>query len=180
MKTPGARWLSLVALAASLAFAASANAVTYTVSFPLDGTQEIPANASTATGSATLTVDTAANTINYTITHTVVGPTASHIHGPAARDKSAGVIIGFPSPVSPMTGTLNYTSVEGTLEPALLAGRTYVNVHSGAFPGGEIRGQIPAAPAQTPSLTEWGMIALALGLLGLGSALVLRRRRVLA
>jgi hypothetical protein len=174
MKKPGFRSMVVAILSASLLLAGAASAAIYTVTLTLNGAQEVPPIATAATGTATLTIDTSANTIGYNITHNVVGPTAAHIHGAAARDKSAGVLIGFPSAVSPMVGSVGY--VEGN-EAALISGRTYVNIHSGTNPGGEIRGQVPAAPAATPALSEWGMILLALALVFAGTMLVSRRRR---
>ena len=149
------------------------------VHFLCPGSQENPANGSTAIANVSLIIDTNNNQIHYNITHNVVNPTAGHIHGPANRDKNAGVVIGFPSVVSPMVGTLNYAGVEGTLEAPMLVGRTYVNIHSNAFPAGEIRGQIPTAPNVVPSLNEGGMIVLAFSLFAFGLYLV-RRRRALA
>jgi hypothetical protein len=40
---------------------------------------------------------------------------------------------------NPKVGTWVYGAAD---EPAVFDGRTYVNIHTGAFPGGEIRGQI--------------------------------------
>lgn len=71
------------------------------------------------------------------------GPaTMAHIHGPATETQNAGVMIGFNNPVSsPMAGQV-------TLTPAqfadLKAGKLYVNVHTAANRGGEIRGQLKA------------------------------------
>lgn len=71
------------------------------------------------------------------------GPAAAaHIHGPAAEGQNAGVMIGFNNPISsPMAGQV-------TLTPAQFAdlkeGKLYVNVHTAANKGGEIRGQLKA------------------------------------
>lgn len=65
---------------------------------------------------------------------------AAHIHGPADPDENAPVLIplnsDLPSPVN-LCGTLEKDGVK-----ALKAGRLYLNVHTAAHPGGEIRGQI--------------------------------------
>lgn len=147
--------------------------VTELETFLLNGAQEIPPNASVAVGEAGIHIDPATNTITYDIDHNVAGATAAHIHGPAARDKNAGILINFPSVVSPMEGTLTYLEAD---EPALLAGRTYVNIHSGAFGAGEIRGQVPSSIDDVPSATEWGLVAMSLLLLALGTILIRRRR----
>lgn len=71
------------------------------------------------------------------------GPAAAaHIHGPAAEGQNAGVMAGFNNPISsPMSGQV-------TLTPAQFAdlkdGKLYVNVHTAANKGGEIRGQLKA------------------------------------
>ena len=71
------------------------------------------------------------------------GPAAAaHIHGPAAEGQNAGVVAGFNNPISsPMSGQV-------TLTPAQFAdlkdGKLYVNVHTAANKGGEIRGQLKA------------------------------------
>ena len=66
----------------------------------------------------------------------------AHIHGPATEAQNAGIVIGFNNPVSsPMAG-------QATLTPAQFAdlrdGKWYVNVHTAANRGGEIRGQLKA------------------------------------
>lgn len=171
MRKPGLRTVAYSAALAML-LAGAAHAATYTVNVTCTGAQEIPANGSTAVGTGTLTIDDVANTVTYNITHNVVGATASHIHGPAARDKNAGVLVGFPSGTSPIVGVANTSPANIA---AIKSGRTYVNIHSGAFGAGEIRGQVPAAPGTAPGVGTWGMIALATGLLGAG--IVWSRRR---
>ena len=103
-----------------------------------DATQEVPTNASLATGSGTVTVNTLTNTLSYNITHNVANETAAHIHGPAARGVNAGVLVGLPAGPNKV-GTWNYPEAQ---EANILNGLTYINIHSAAFGGGEIRGQI--------------------------------------
>ena len=71
------------------------------------------------------------------------GPAAAaHIHGPAVEGQNAGVLFGFNNPVSsPMSGQLTLTPAQFT---DLTAGKLYVNVHTAANKGGEIRGQLKA------------------------------------
>lgn len=174
MRKPGFRVFATSAILVS-ALVGVAGAAVYTVNVTLNAAQENPTNGSTAVGSGTLIIDDVANTVNYNITHNVVGATAAHIHGSAARDKNAGVIIGFPTGTSPIVGTI-------AASPANIAivksGRSYVNIHSATFGGGEIRGQVPAAPGAAPGVSPIGMVVLAAGLLGGGLVLARRRRAV--
>ena len=52
-----------------------------------------------------------------------------------------GVVFGFPAPI---TSPIDYTSValDSTQQADLNANMYYVNIHSAAYPGGEIRGQL--------------------------------------
>ncbi len=105
----------------------------------LTGAQEVPANASTATGDATLTFNTNTKIFTLTVTHSIASPTNGHIHK-AAVGVSGGVIFPFASFTSP----ISYTSpaLDATQEADLNAGLYYVNIHTAAFPNGEIRGQL--------------------------------------
>jgi hypothetical protein len=111
-----------------------------TMTIPLSGTNEVPPNASA--GSGTAKVDLDGTTLKWTVTYSgTSGPvTAGHFHGPAMPGANAGVVVPFPGPISsPITGT-------ATLTPAqvadLKAGLWYVNLHTAANPGGELRGQV--------------------------------------
>lgn len=106
----------------------------------LSDKQEVPATGSPAFGGGQFVIDTVANTVSYRIAFVglTAAETGAHIHGPADPGVNGGVLHNLPAG-SPKTGVWNY--VEGQ-EGNILAGKTYVNIHSGAFPGGEIRGQI--------------------------------------
>src|SRR5436190_23919027 len=121
-------------------------------------------NSTTATGSATLAV--VGGSIIYRIDVAgITGVTVAHIHGPAAPGGSAGVIVNFcgttqsGTPTTPpcASGTVTGVLVSGvssltpgagmTFDRLLTLRRTdsaYVNVHTSAHPGGEIRGTIKA------------------------------------
>ncbi len=118
----------------------SASAFTYVAR--ASGAQEVPPNASLAKGLGWFRFDLAANSINYSFTRTAFGTAevAAHIHGFSAPGVSSGVKIGLPAGAH-KSGTLAYLNAD---EANYIAGLSYVNIHSSAFPGGEIRGQVVA------------------------------------
>ncbi len=115
---------------------------------PLSGAQEVPANASTATGTADVTYNKKTKRLSYFITwnNLAAAPTGAHIHGPAARGANASVIHNFSSllPAATSGALTNSVVIDGTTlkEADLLNGLYYFNIHNPTFPGGEIRGQI--------------------------------------
>jgi CHRD domain len=142
---------TLTALAATLLLAAPAlvtPAWAATEHFHADmlGPSEVPANATAGTGTVDATLDTATKKLDYKVTWSgLTGPaTMAHIHGPAPAGKNAGVIVPLgDSPSSPITGSAPLTDAQVA---ALENGMYYVNVHTDAHKGGEIRGQLLKAP----------------------------------
>ncbi len=126
--------------AAALVLASAASATTHTFSVSLDGSQEVPPTGSPAFGSATVFLDTVANTMTVDLTFSglVATQTAAHLHGPAAQGQNAGVLVGFP--IGNLVGQV--FPITDTIEGHMLSGLTYINVHSTTFPAGEIRGQL--------------------------------------
>ncbi|MEZ5063175.1 MAG: CHRD domain-containing protein [bacterium] len=106
----------------------------------LQGSQEVPPNASTGLGIGSFRIDTAANTLQYDIRFAgLVGTeSACHFHGPAAPGVNAGVLQGIATG-NPKVGTWNYLEAQ---EASITGGLVYFNVHSTVLPGGEIRGQL--------------------------------------
>ncbi len=108
----------------------------------LDAKSEVPATSSSATGSADLTYDAASKKLSWTVSYSgLSGPaTAAHFHGPADSGKNAGVAVAIPNAAtSPVKGEATLTDAQAA---DLMAGKYYINIHTAANPGGEIRGQV--------------------------------------
>jgi hypothetical protein len=69
---------------------------------------------------------------------------AAHIHGVAGRTEAAGIVVGLVPPAEATGTNSDCVGVEAGLLAAIVAnpGNYYVNVHTTAFPGGEVRGQL--------------------------------------
>lgn len=120
----------------------------------LSGRQEVPPVGSSASGNATLQIDPGRMFVTVTVEFSgLTNPTEAHIHlGEVGVD---GPIL-FPLASGPYTSPLVVTlsqadlailAPQGSLTfsdavDAILEGRTYVNLHTAAFPDGEIRGQV--------------------------------------
>lgn len=118
----------------------------------LRGTNEVPPTGSTAFGSAFVSIDTIANTLTWEVTTSgIASPTLAHIH-PGAAGTNGSPLINFATSAAQIPGgrTKGSISIAG-LTPTQLNDlltspqNFYVNVHSTAFGGGEIRGQLTAA-----------------------------------
>ncbi|PSO15916.1 CHRD domain-containing protein [Bradyrhizobium sp. MOS003] len=108
----------------------------------LDGKSEVPATTSSGTGTADLNYDAASKKLSWTVTYSgLSGPaTAAHFHGPAEVGKNAGVAVAIPNAAaSPVKGEATLTDAQAA---DLLGGKYYINIHTAANPGGEIRGQV--------------------------------------
>lgn len=183
--------LAAAAVAALSASAAQAQLISFPVF--LDGPSEAPPNASPGTGVGQIDIDPTLHTLRVSVTFSgLLGNTsAAHIHAATAVPFQglAGVatqvpsFMGFPLGVTEgtydmtfdtlMASTYNPTyinnnggtpaSAEAALFQSFAQGRAYLNIHSTMFPGGEIRGFLPAPGAAA--------------LLGLGGLCAARRRR---
>jgi len=118
----------------------------------LSASQEVPSNASSATATGTLTVNSESGTLSGSITASGMMVTMAHIHESKAGSNGSVVI--------PLEVDGNMISVPaGTMltsaqVDSMLVGDYYVNLHSALYAGGEIRGQI------APSGVEVSVIAL--------------------
>ena len=131
----------------------AANPVLYTFNNTFSGLQEVPANASTATGTIKGVFNPATNVILYRVNFSgLSAPTAAgHFHAPALPGVNADVIYGYTGfPTGVMSGTYSGTNtITEPQETQLLGGLWYSNIHTSAFPRGEIRAQIALQLAAT-------------------------------
>lgn len=143
--------------------AASASAVhaqsRVTVRAMLGGGNEVPGVSAGAHGEAVVTVDRSAGTIDYEVNiyNLPSGITASHIHA-ATAGVNGPIVINFPVAFVGQSGTFQLKGSARASELiqrpesgirafddvafAIASGAAYVNVHTQANPGGEIRGQL--------------------------------------
>jgi hypothetical protein len=110
---------------------------------PAYGTTLAPGAGITSSGKgwAKFTYDAATHILHYDVFYEgLTGPsTAAHIHGPAEPGKNAPPVVPFQNTGSWFGGNTTITDAQAA---DLDAGKWYVNVHTAANPGGEIRGQI--------------------------------------
>jgi hypothetical protein len=164
-----------LAVGGAVALATPTHALAVVYQANLNGMNESPPNVSPGSGTAFLSVDEILNTMRLQVSFSGLtgNTTAAHIHGPTATPGTgtAGVMTTLPSfagfPLGVTSGI--YDSIFGllssstynpsfvtnqgsvanarnTLLASLTSGSAYLNVHSSAIPGGEIRGffQVPA------------------------------------
>ncbi len=152
----------------------------------VNSAQQVPPNSSTATGTANLTLNDAKDRLEISIQLFGVdlgGQTPStdddvvslHFHR-APAGNNGPVVFGLISPNNDLNGDLVIDPVAGTAFSAwdlnegngttlaaeldsLFSGNLYLNVHTTAFPNGEIRGQVQATPE---SSAVFGLLALSL------------------
>ncbi len=125
----------------------------------LNGANERPTPVSTpATGLGSLSL--VGNKLSFNVTYRGLKQTATaaHIHGAAGPEATAVVMVDLAPFNGGGFGTAGSFAGTATLTAAQLAavvdGLTYLNVHTGVHPGGEMRGQIFAQPTAVP-LTAW-------------------------
>jgi hypothetical protein len=138
--------------------------ITYTATLTGAGERPTPITTS-ATGTWTGVLDPSTNIMTYTLNYTGLSAngTGAHIHAQADANTSTNVVLNFATftgattaftngnTSGTATGSVNmsgpaiptgFTISGDSLRKAMDAGMAYVNVHSTAHTGGEIRGQI--------------------------------------
>ena len=180
----------ILGLLASLSLCGIAHATITDFEAILSGPAESPSNSSLGTGFADVVYDSVAQTLSLNITFSGLTDvtTASHIHAATASPGTgtAGVatttpfFAGFPIGVTSgsYSGVLDLTlassfnpayvtaqgsvaNADAALIQAMFDGKAYLNIHTKAFPGGEIRGFL-AVPdsAMTAALLLLGLFAM--------------------
>ena len=151
--------LLLAALLVALALPISASGAGVSFSAKLSADQEVPPTSSDAFGTAKFKLNPDGSVDFKLMGHKFSGPVSgAHIHAPAFPGSNAGIVAtlcgGGPAPVPVPTCTttakgklkVSGTIPAGSLNTEELAlvfgGEAYVNVHTPANPGGEMRGQI--------------------------------------
>jgi len=171
-----------VLLSAALILAVPAFPAVISFTATLSSANEVPVNASVGTGTATVVFDNILHSLNVDVTFSgLTGlTTASHIHCCADPGTNAGVATELPSfsnlPLGVTSGSFTQTyvtnvlatynpafvtanggtadSAEAALFAGMLAGKSYLNVHSSFAKGGEIRANF------TPEPGTFGLIAI--------------------
>jgi len=123
----------------------------------LEGSQEVPPTNSNAAGFGLFTLNATADSLRYQVgVMNLSGPiTGAHFHN-AAPGVNGGVVRDIQNDFSGDFANGVWTNTEAQaltpeLAVELLAGKIYVNLHTAANPGGEVRGQVlPHAKIITP------------------------------
>ena len=119
----------------------------------LSGAAEKPTAVVTAgTGDVIATLNGTTLTVKINFSGLTGAAAAAHIHGPADEAGTAGVLCDFAGKIvagaTAGTGSIDATcALDGSVKPDLTvanldAGKFYVNIHTAANGGGEVRGQL--------------------------------------
>lgn len=135
-------FITLAAVAILLLGTACKSALTPTTfEVTLSGANEVPPNASTAFGSANVTVVGNRLAIDGAWEGFDIIDHGAHVHGPATTGENADILfeLTFDNQTKTFEGTFTMDADQMSF---FLADELYINLHSAQFPGGEIRGQI--------------------------------------
>jgi hypothetical protein len=116
---------------------------------------EVPGNRSTGLGFGTveLSPDESTITVNMTFSGLTAAASAAHIHGPAGAGTNGSVLFPFTGVPAATSGSIPQQTfpINATQVGYLKNGLLYMNVHTGNFPGGELRAQL--LPVSSAGLT---------------------------
>jgi len=110
----------------------------------LRGDNEVPPVNSPGKGEAEVLVDTASHEIRWSLKfQDLTAPlSATHFHGPSGSGGNAPILVPIANKLDRSGAIDGKASVNEQQIQDMLAGRWYINVHTPAFPSGEIRGQL--------------------------------------
>jgi hypothetical protein len=126
---------------AVLVLASPSIAATINLKAEMSSKVEVPPNDSKGSGALTATYDDASKKLTWKGSYKdLSGPvTMAHFHGPAPAGKNAGLVITITPNGPEFEGSATLTEAQAK---DMLAGEWYVNLHTAANKGGEIRGQL--------------------------------------
>jgi CHRD domain len=134
--------VAAAALIAALALAAVALAKTTTLHASLSGSNEVPKGSASASGKATIKLDSSKGKVCWTFKSVkgVPGASAAHIH--TGKSGKAGAV------VVPLGAAYKSSGCQTGVSKSLIKkivktpGAYYVNIHNAAHPDGAARGQL--------------------------------------
>jgi hypothetical protein len=131
---------ALLCLASAIAAASTSVALAASVTFraEINGKNVVPPSNAKATGYLTATFDTLTRRLTWSGSYSGLSSKIRgiHLHGPANPNETAGIVQTIRS-LSGESATLTEKEAAD-----LIAGTWYVDIHTRAYGGGEIRGQL--------------------------------------
>lgn len=131
----------------------------------LNGSSEVPPNATTGFGYGRVALNAAETQITVSMYWNGLtgNATAGHIHGPAAANANGPIIFNLAPSATANGSVVNSTfAVTPAQVTEMKSGLWYFNIHTAANPGGEIRGQIrvnnPRFDTDGDGDSDWGII----------------------
>jgi hypothetical protein len=167
------------ALAALMASVALAQATIINFTLSMNGANEVPPTASTATGGAYASGISYDTGLKYLFINIGFGGAVGFVNlqgdfvGATINSGVAGATGPIVASLAPnltlitsksgiFTGFIDYSTMGAAAETALLGGNQYVNITSTAFPGGEIRGQLIPEPSEYAMAFGLALVAFVL------------------